>query len=91
MHSFRSVEHTGLLDLAQACVEIGSQHGQIDIRDVWFGRNTIQSECVRKFKQYRTSIETLLRANVQDRSIAATTDLWRDDYVGRYYLDFTVL
>ena len=91
MHSFRSVEHTGLLDLAQTCVEIGAQHGQIDFRDVWFGRNTIRSECLRKFKQYRISIESKLRSNVKDRSVAATTDLWRDDHVGRYYLDFTVL
>lgn len=91
MHSFRSVKHTGLLDLAQTCVEIEARYGQIDIRDAWFGRNTIQSECLKKFKQYRTSIETKLRLNVKDRSVAATTDLWKDDHVGRYYLDFTVL
>ena len=91
MHSFRSIEHSGLINLAQTCVEIGSRHGLIDIRDVWFGRNTIQSECVMKFKQYKTNIETTIRSNVKDHTLSATTDLWRDDYVGRYYLDFTVL
>jgi hypothetical protein len=91
MHSFRSIEHTGLIDLAQTCIEIGSRHGLIDIRELSFGRNSIQPECLKKFKQYKANIETTIRSHVTDRTIAATTDLWRDDCVGRYYLDFTVL
>lgn len=91
MHSFQSVEQTGLIDLAQTCIEIGSHHGSINIRDAWFGRNTIQTECVKKFAEYRLSIEKILHTHVKSQTFAATTDLWKDDAIGRYYLDFTGL
>ena len=91
MHSFRSVEHTGLLNLAQTCVDIGARCGKVDIHDIWFGRKTIRDVCYSKFISYEKEIVNEIQKYALERTLSATTDLWRDDAIGRYYLDFTVL
>jgi hypothetical protein len=32
-----------------------------------------------------------IKTFAKDRTLSATVDLWRDDIIARYYLDFTVL
>jgi hypothetical protein len=91
MHSFKSAEHAGLLNLAQTCVDVGARWGKINIPDIWFGRKSIRDECYSKFISYENEIMKEIQKFTMDRTLSATTDLWRDDAVGRYYLDFTVL
>ncbi|CAF3895256.1 unnamed protein product [Rotaria sp. Silwood1] len=90
MHSFKSVEHAGLLNLAQTCVDIGARCGKIDIHDIWFGRKSIRDQCCNKFISYKNEMIKEIKKYAIDRTLSATTDLWRDDVIGRYYLDFTV-
>jgi hypothetical protein len=91
MHSFKSVEHTGLTNLAQTCIDIGARWGKIDIRDIWYGRRTIGDECYNKFISQKNKIKNEIKIYAKDRTLSATADLWRDDIIARYYLDFTVL
>jgi len=91
MHSFKSGEHSGLLNLAQTCVDIGARCGKTDIHDIWFGRKTICDECFNKYISYKKKITEEIKIYALERTLSATTDLWRDDIVGRYYLDFTAL
>ena len=90
MHSFQSVEHDGLLHLAQRCVDIGASFGRVNVADVWYGRESIHHECEIKFQQYKREIMSIIRPFIDDQTVAATADLWRDDSVQRYYLDFTI-
>jgi DNA-binding XRE family transcriptional regulator len=90
MHSYRSVEHDGLLELAQTCIDIGATFGRVDVSDIWYGRQTIRYECDQKFNQYVEHIKSVIRPYINERTVSATADLWRDDTVQRYYLDFTV-
>jgi hypothetical protein len=90
MHSFQSVEHNGLLELVQTCVDVGATFGRVNVLDFWYGRKSIQKECELKFHQYTNDIKLIIQPHIENRTISATTDLWRDDVVQRYYLDFTV-
>jgi hypothetical protein len=91
MNSFKSVEHTGLTNLAQTCIDIGARWGKIDIQDIWYGRRTIRDECYNKFISHKNKIKNEIQIYAKDRTLSATADLWRDDVIARYYLDFTVL
>ncbi|CAF0832632.1 unnamed protein product [Adineta steineri] len=90
MHSFKSVEHSGLLNLAQTCVDLGARFGKIDIHDIWYGRKSIKDECYNRFILYKNEMVKEMKKYAMNRTLSATTDLWRDDAIGRYYLDFTV-
>ncbi|CAF4178595.1 unnamed protein product [Rotaria sordida] len=90
MHSFRSVEHDGLLQLAQTCVDIGATFGRVNVENIWYGRQSIRNECELKFHQYREDIKSIIQPYINDRTVSATVDLWRDDIIQRYYLDFTI-
>lgn len=42
MYSYRSVEHHGLLDLAQTCIDVGGIFGSVNVEDIWYGRRSIR-------------------------------------------------
>ena len=41
-NSFKSVEHDGLMDLMQTCVDFGSKYGKFSIREAAVGRLTVR-------------------------------------------------
>jgi hypothetical protein len=90
MYSFQSVEHNGLLELAQTCIDVGAAFGRVDVLDFWYGRKSLHKECELKFHQHIKDIKSIIQSHIDNRTISATTDLWRDDVVQHYYLDFTV-
>jgi hypothetical protein len=90
MHSYRSVEHSGLLELAQVCIDVGATFGRVNVSDVWYGRQSIHSECDEKFHQHLKDIKSIIQPYIDERTVSATADLWRDDVIQRYYLDFTI-
>ena len=91
MHSFKSVEHTGLINLAQTCIDIGTRSGKVTANDIWFGRKSIRDECSNKFTSYKNKIKNEIKTYAKDRTHSATLDLSRDNRIARYYLDFTIL
>ncbi len=89
-HSLNSLENNGILELLQVGIEIGSNYGMIDIHDVFYGRKTIRECLLIKFDAYLKSIRHVLDEPIKEHCLAATCDLWTDDFVKRTYLDFTV-
>jgi len=90
MHSYRSVENDGLLELAQTCIDVGATFGRVKVQDIWYGRQSVRNECHIKFQQYQEDIKSIIQPYTNDRTVSATVDLWRDDVIQRYYIDFTI-
>ncbi|CAF1541719.1 unnamed protein product, partial [Rotaria sordida] len=84
------VRDDGLLQLAHTCVHIGATFGRVNVENIWYGRQSIRNECELKFHQYREDIKSIIQPYINDRTVSATVDLWRDDIIQRYYLDFTI-
>ena len=89
-HSFNSLENDGLLTLIQTGIEIGANFGLMDIRDIFYGRQSIREDALWKFDQYTQQICSSLKEPIKQHCLAATADLWTDDLMKRNYLDFTV-
>ncbi|CAF2083912.1 unnamed protein product [Rotaria magnacalcarata] len=89
-HSFNSLENNGILELLQLGIEIGSHYGMLDVHDIFYGRKTIREYLLLKFDAYLKSIRQVLDEPIKSHCLAATSDLWTDDFAKRTYLDFTV-
>ncbi|CAF4762223.1 unnamed protein product [Rotaria sp. Silwood2] len=89
-HSFNALENDGILDLMQIAIEIGAQMGKVNIHDIFYGRKTIRNEAINKFNHFSTTIRQILEEPIKNHCVAATCDMWSDDYVKRSYLDFSV-
>ena len=89
MHLFKSVEHTGLSNLAQTCIDIGASIRNVN--DIQFGRKSIRDRCFNKFISYKNKTKNEIKTYAKDRTLSATLDLWRDDDGAMYYLDCTFL
>lgn len=62
LHSYTSLENIGIQQLAQNLIRIGSVYGNIDIGDIWYGRNTIREFTVKTFNDFMTMKETISAA-----------------------------
>lgn len=89
-HSFNALENDGLLDLFQVGIDIGAKMGKVNVRDIFYGRKTIRQEALARFMQFSDEIRQTLEEPIKQHCVAATCDLWTDDYIKRSYLDFTV-
>ncbi|CAF3066216.1 unnamed protein product, partial [Rotaria sp. Silwood2] len=89
-HSFNALENDGVLDLVQTAIDIGAQMGKVKARDIFYGRKTIHNEAMIKFNHFSNTIRTILDEPIKSHCVAATCDMWTDDYMKRSYLDFSV-
>jgi len=58
-HSFNLLENYGILNLVQTGIEIDANVGLIDVKDIFYGRQTIRQEALSKFEQYTNHIRSL--------------------------------
>ncbi|CAF0937106.1 unnamed protein product [Rotaria sordida] len=89
-HSLNLLENNGILELLQVDIKIGSHYGMLDIHDIFYGRKTIREYLLTKFDAYLKTIRNILGEPIKEHCLAATYDLWTDDFAKRTYLDFTV-
>ena len=89
-HSFNALENDGILNLIQTGIEIGTNFGLVDVKDIFYGRKTIREEALLKYDQYTNQTRSLLEELIKQHCVAATADLWTDDVMKRSYLDFTL-
>ena len=89
-HSFSALENDGVLDLVQTAIDIGAQMGRVNVRDVFYGRKTIRTEAMAKFKYFSSTIRQMIDEPIRNHCVAATCDIWTDDNLKRSYLDFSV-
>ena len=76
MHSFKSVEHTGLTNLTQTCIDIGARWSKVNVNDAWFERKSIHDECFSKFISYKSKIKNEIKTYDKDCTLSTTLDLW---------------
>ncbi|CAF4023540.1 unnamed protein product, partial [Rotaria magnacalcarata] len=79
-----------VLDLVQTASDIHAQVGKVNVLDIFSGRKTIRGEAISKFNQFSTAIRQILDEQIKNHCVAATCDMWTDDYMKQSYLDFTV-
>lgn len=86
-HSFRSVEHKGLIELLQTCVDFGSKYGKFDITESMLKRNTISRETAVLADQVKAKIIEQIKSSVDDGTLSLCLDMYTDDYRKKSYLD----
>jgi hypothetical protein len=74
-HSFRSLENDGILDLLQVGIDIGTNVGLVNVKDIFYLRQTIREEASVKFDKCIHYIRYLLEEPIKQHCIAATTDI----------------
>ncbi|CAF1065284.1 unnamed protein product, partial [Rotaria sordida] len=89
-HSLNSLENNGILELLQVDIKIGSHYGMLDMHDIFYGHKTIREYLLIKFDAYLKTIRNILGESIKEHCLAATYDLWTDDFAKRTYLDSTV-
>ena len=89
MHSFQSVEEEGLIQLAQTCINISNEVGNVDINSIWYGRKTVRDKTIDEFQHFTKKLQKIVAEAVSKHEFAICIDLWTDDHKKRSYLDFT--
>ena len=89
-HSFQSLENEGFVELFQTAIDIGSQVGKVSARDILYGRKSVRQEAMQKFHSFVQVVRLKLDIPIKTHCVAATCDMWADDFIKRSYLDFTV-
>lgn len=87
IHSDRSVEHSGLQNLLQTCVNFGAKYGKFNIADVLHKRKAVAAETCRMSFVVKTRITEALAESKADNTISLCTDMYTDDYRKKSYID----
>ncbi|CAF1588287.1 unnamed protein product, partial [Didymodactylos carnosus] len=82
-HSFNALANDGVLDLVQTGIDIGAHMGKVNARDIFYGRKTVRNEALIKFNHFSTTIRQILEEPIKNHCVAATCDIWTDDYIKR--------
>ena len=88
---FAAISGTGFKSLAQAFIKIGAKYGEnVDIDDLLPDETTVSRNLKSWADEKKTEFSSELKKAVEETSVAATTDLWTDNYVQRTFLGVTV-
>jgi hypothetical protein len=85
--SFRAVEHSGLKELLQTCVDFGARYGKFDIGETLAKRSAVSRETVRMAADVKKQLAEVLKEPIEDGSVSLCLDLYTDDYRKKAYLD----
>ena len=86
-HSFCSVDHDGLRDSLQACVNIGAKYRKTDISESLAGCKAVSREASQMAKTVKDSVMYITREPIDDGSISPGIDMYMDDYRKKSLLD----
>ena len=75
-HSFNALGNDDVLDLVQTAIDIGVQIGRVSVRDVFYGRKTIRTEAMAKFKHFSVTIPQVIDEPIKNHRVTATCDMW---------------
>jgi len=77
---FRSVEHKGLLNLLQTCVDYGAKYGKFDMAQILYSRDAVSRVTVSMAAEMKTRLVKQLEPMVQDSTVSMCLDMYTDDY-----------
>lgn len=86
-HSFKSIEHEGLLNLLQTTVDLGAKYGKFDVSDVLVKRKTISREADLLAVTVKAQLTERLKTCTYDGTVSLCIDMYTDDYRKQSYLD----
>jgi hypothetical protein len=86
-HSYRSVEHPGLIGLMQTCVDFGAKYGKFDVKDAMTMRKAVTKETASLALKTKEKLRSELIQPVDDGTVSLCIDMYTDDYQKRAYLD----
>ena len=75
IHSFLSVEHEWLLNLAQTGIRIDNETGNIQVNAIWYGRKTVRVTALAEFNKFTLELKPNLTSPIAEREVAACTYL----------------
>ena len=84
---FRSVEHKGLLNLLQTCVDYGAKYGKFDMAQILYSRDAVSRVTVSMAAEMKARLVKQLEPMVQDSTVSMCLDMYTDDYQKKSYLD----
>lgn len=87
LRPFHIVEGQGFIDMIQAIIKLASVKGQMDAAKLLPTADTVKNHLNTLDKNMRTNLRNHL---LSIPSINATTDHWKDDYVGQSYMTITI-
>ena len=85
--SFRAIEHDGLMNIMQTCVDYGAKYGKFQIADEMVKRNTVAKEASSLACEVKRQLASRMKDPTEDGTVAVTIDLYTDDYRKKSYLD----
>ena len=86
-NSFRSVEHKGLLNLLQTCVDYGAKYGTFDLAKILYSRVTVSRATLSMAAEMKARLVEEIKVMVQDGTVSLCLDMYTDDYRKKSYLD----
>lgn len=89
-NSFKSLESESLLNLMQFFLKIGLTHGYVDIKDIFFGRNTISTYISELYISSKECIKSVILNLGKNPSLCFSCDIWTEQINHISYLDLTL-
>ncbi|CAF4592158.1 unnamed protein product [Rotaria socialis] len=89
MRPFATVDDDGFRKIAQRCVSIGAQYGNIDINQILRSSSTISSHIHELADTERARLKNLLSLATKNGSLCLCPDLWTDSNRQCSYLGIT--
>ena len=69
---------------------IGSKHGNVDVDDVLYGRQTVRETVFEKMKECQIEIQKQVAASARNNAVSFCTDMTTDDVNKNSYSDLTM-
>jgi len=88
--SFAVVDNSAFRSFAQLMIQIGSKHGNIDVDDVLYGRQTVRDSVFQKMQECKNEIKKQVAISAKHKAVSFCTDMTTDDVNKNPYSDFTV-
>ncbi|CAF1553129.1 unnamed protein product [Adineta ricciae] len=79
MRPFAIVDDDGFRSIAQRCVSIGAQYGNINVNEILRSSGTISSHIHELADVERARLKKLLSSAIKNRSLCLCPDLWTDN------------
>jgi len=88
--SFAVVDNPAFRSFAQLMIHIGSKHGNIDVDEVLYGRQTTRDAVFEKMLECQKEIKKQVAISSKNNAVSFCTDMTTDDINKNPYSDFTV-
>lgn len=87
----RSVEHEGLGNLMQTCIDFGAKYVKFDLRETLYKRKAVSQATQSMARQVKGVLVEQLKPMVDHGTVSLCVDVYTDDYRKKSYLEVHVV